>query len=201
MRFLFPILLLLTFPVAAGAVEAPSGQTRLDAGAILRGRFVEEHQANAAQNPFQSSGRFIVAPARGLIWSIEKPFPTSTVVTPNAMVQDIGGMAVKLPARNLRHVYAMVGGALAGDWSGLEQDFMITRGGSARRWQMLLTPRPGKKATLPYATITISGGRFVENIVMAKADGSSDSFSFTDETLSSAALTTAESKLFKEVSR
>jgi hypothetical protein len=176
----FLMFLLLALPFAARAIEAPPGQAYIDANKILRGRFVEAHQMNDAKGSAYSSGHFVVAPAHGLIWGTEKPIPTSTIITPNGLVQDIGGIAVKLPRKNLRHLYDMVGGALAGDWSGLENDFAVTRSGNADHWQMLLTPRQSDHAQMPYATITVSGGRFVENIVMARANGNYDMLSFTD---------------------
>ena len=74
----------------------------------------------------------------------------------------------------------MVSGALAGNWTELEEDFSIVRSGDAHHWQMFLTPHPSEKPKLPYTAITVSGSHFVENIVMVKADGSSDTFSFTD---------------------
>jgi hypothetical protein len=197
MRYFLLIVVFLSFPLTARATEAPSGQVVIDAHSVLRGRFVEEHQINQTQAPMQTSGHFVVAPDHGLIWGIEKPFPTLTIITPNGATQDVGGIALKLPTKNLHHIYDMVGGALAGDWKGLETEYNVKRDGAAH-WQMLLTPRTQNKQTLPYATITVSGSRFVENIVMTKIDGASDSFEFSDEALSSAPLTAAENAAFAE---
>jgi hypothetical protein len=201
MRPFLLTILFLAIPFAAGAVEAPSGQTIIDGNKVLRGRFVEAHQMNPSQPPMQTMGHFIAAPAYGLIWGIEKPFPTSTIITQHGLVQDIGGMVMKLPTKNLRHLYDMVGGALAGDWRGLETDFDITPSGNAGHWQMLLTPRHDGKAKLPYAAITVSGSRFVENIVLTKADGSNDIFSFSDEVLSAAPPAAHEIAAFNEAGR
>lgn len=197
MKFLFPLFLFFVLlPPMAGAVNAPAGQALIDASHVLRGRFLEEHQMGM-NNPIQSAGHFTVAPGHGLIWGIEKPFPTSTIITRQAVVQDLGGLTMKLPAKNLRHLYDMVGGALAGDWSALANDFDITPGSAGGRWTMLLTPR--QNGTLPYSTITVSGGQFVENIIMAKANGNSDSFSFSDAILSPAQLSAQESAAFNKV--
>ncbi len=199
MRFILLIFALATVPFMAWAVEAPAGQVRIDATKVLRGHFVEEHSMKGSRGPMRSSGHFVVAPAHGLIWGIEKPFPTSTIITPNGAAQDIGGMAVKLPAKNIAHLYDIVGGALAGDWRGLEEDFVLTRSGDAQHWQILLTPRQGNASRLPYATITVDGSRFVENIVMTKVDESYDSLSFSDEILSPTPLTSAENAVFNKV--
>ena len=198
-RPLYLLLAFTVFPFAASAIEAPPGQTRIDANSVLRGSFVQELQMNATKGPLRSSGHFVVAPARGLIWSIEKPFPTSTIITPNGAAQDFGGFAMNLPIKNLRSLYDMVGGALAGDWNGLEKDFIIKRSGNADHWKMLLTPRQPEKPKLPYAKIAISGSPFVENIVMTKTNGINDTLDFMDEVLSPAELTPTESAVFDKV--
>ncbi len=195
-RFFFLTLFLLACPLTASAAQAPSGQAALAPGQVLRGSFVQESRMKGFNNPLQSSGHFVVAPGHGLIWNIEKPFATSTIVTPRGSIQDLGGLSVKLPIKNLRHLYDMIGGALAGDWSGLEGEYAITQSGNQAQWQMLLTPRHRTKSTLPYASITVSGGRFVENIAMMKPDGSSDRVSFADEALSTAPLAANESAAF-----
>jgi hypothetical protein len=183
MRFAFLFMIIVLFPIEATAVEAPPAQVHLDATKVLRGQFLQQFQMKGAEQPMQSTGHFVVTPAYGLIWNIEQPFPTATIITPNGATQNIGGLILKLPTKNLRHLYDMVGGALAGDWSNLEQDFIITPGGDAHHWQMVLTPRQTGKAALSYARITVTGGKFVENIVMTKADGTNDQLSFGGEVL------------------
>ena len=199
-RFFVFILTMTMLPLAVRAAESPAGQVAIDTASVLRGRFVEDHQS-VGKPPIQSFGHFAVAPAYGLIWGIEKPFPTSTVVTANGAIQDMGGFAVKLPIKNLEHLYAVVGGALRGEWHRLETDFIITRSGDAQHWQMLMTPRPDNPSKLPYATITVIGSRFVEDIVLTKKDGSNDAIRFTDEILSPTPLFPQEFALFNEAAR
>src|SRR6202041_3569954 len=116
MRFLFLSLLIVAFPFMALAIEAPSAQMPLGADQVLRGSFTQETHIKGVDNPLRSTGHFVVAPSHGLIWNIQKPFPLSTIVTPQGSAQDIGGMIIKLPVKNLQHLYTMVGGAMAGDW-------------------------------------------------------------------------------------
>jgi len=191
MRYFFLLPFLLVLSLTAFAVEAPSGQISIGSNQILRGHFVQGGQ-------IQSSGHFVAAPAYGLIWTVEKPFPTSTIITSKGAVQDIGGMPIKLPIKNLRHLYEMIGGALTGDWNGLEADYIITAVNNADHWQMLLTPRHNSKSTLTYTSIAVSGERFVESITMVKADGSADILNFTNEALASSPLTAGESVAFNE---
>ena len=192
------IVLLATSSGATWAVEESSNSPSLNTQNVLRGQFVEEHLAAGGTAPLQSSGHFVAAPSLGLIWSLEKPFPTSTIITPHGAVQDVGGFAMPLSIKNLAHLYAIVRGALEGRWDVLNADFAITRTGD-RHWQRILTPRHNGTSALATTTIAVSGGRFIENIVMTKADGNCDSFHFSNESLSPAPPTAQEIAAFRKV--
>lgn len=184
----------------AWAVEAPSMQARLGPHDVLRGNFTEEHQANESQPPIRTAGHFVATPAQGLIWGIEKPLPTSTIITEKGVAQDFNGLTVQLPARkNLGRLYDMVSAALSGNWQKLEADFSIRVDDKNGRWNMTLTPRPGTKPQKTYSAITVSGSRYVENIVMAKLSGGVDSFSFENTSLSATPLTPQETALFSKI--
>ncbi len=195
MRLLMAVFFLF-FSCMASAAEAPPGQVRIDAEKVLRGKFVELRQMSGLDDPLRFSGRFVVAPKFGLIWHIEKPFPTSTVVTPARAIQDIGGIAVALRIKKLAHIYRLVSNAMAGNWEALDADFAMALSGDAKRWHMTLTPRKGGKSSLPYASIALNGGRFVETIVLKRKDGLTDAFSFSEETLEELPLLQKEATLF-----
>jgi hypothetical protein len=199
-RFLLLLTLLVTIPLGAHANDAPPGQIPVSVDNVLRGHFVEERNIKGFDGPMRSTGAFVLAPGHGLLWQIKKPIPLSTIITPNGMVQDIGGVALKLPAKNLHHIYDMVGAALAGDWSAVESDFVLTQSGNAEHWQILLTPKK-ENTKLPYSLITVSGSRFVESIVMVKGDSNDETLSFSDEALSQAPPTPTEIATFEESTR
>lgn len=196
MRYLLLICMLAIVPRTTWAMEAPSAQIRLEAHQVLRGHFVEEHKTSDANQPIISSGHFLVAPPLGLVWSVEQPFPTSTIITEQGVMQDIGGFRMKLPAKNIHHLFEIVGRALAGDWSGLDQDFILTRAGDAQHWQVTLTPRLMDNSKKAYVTITVKGTQFVENIILTKTDGNYDAFNFTDEVFSRDPLNIKETNAF-----
>ncbi len=194
----FLVLVLILIPFPALAIETPPGQTRIGAENVLRGNFVHEIGTKATQKPWRTTGHFVVAPAQGLIWSVEKPFPTQTIVTPAGAAQQIAGVNVTLPIRNLRSLYDVVSGALAGDWSKLEKGYLIKKNASGRRWTMLLTPRENAQLKLPYTQIEISGGPYVEKIFLTKSDGNYDAIAFSEETLSVIPLTATENSLLNK---
>ena len=197
----FSALLLVGFitlnPIYAVAENATFGPQPFKQDEIVRGRFSEEKELAGMTAPFLASGHFTAAPQRGLIWDMEQPLPTASIITPTAAAQDIGGMAVKLPVKNLEHLYAMIYAALGGDWSALEQDYVLTRQ-AGKPWHVKLAPRSDRK-NLGYAAIQVSGNRFVEQIDLVKQDGRHDRFRFSDMTSSPSPLNTRETHLFAEV--
>src|SRR5271154_2363156 len=119
--------LALSFP--ALAADPLADQVIVGPTDVLRGHFTEERQMKGFNGPLRSQGHFVVAPGHGLIWAIEKPFPTTSTITPNGLVQDVGGMKVmQMPVKKipfLLHLYDMLGCALAGHWQVLEKDFVV----------------------------------------------------------------------------
>lgn len=192
----------LAFMASLSSAWATPSQTPLDDAHILRGAFTQQIQIGLNQNPVISTGHFVAAPTHGLLWMMENPLPTTTVITPDAAVQNFGGMVIKLRAKNLAWLYTLVNAALAGHWSVLQNDFDITSGGDAQHWQKILTAKHDgneNKSRLPYLTVSVSGKNFVEDIVMTKSDGSNDAFHFTDENLSTGPLSLSESQQFERI--
>lgn len=177
-------------PARAGAVIT------LLPGQVLRGRFVQERHLRGFDAPLRSEGGFILAPGHGLIWRAETPFAITTVITAAGLVQDVGGAeTLRLPAARLPFIgrlYAMLSGALSGDWRAVEQDFVVARSGTPTAWQAHLTPRREDPVGLPFQAIAINGSRFVDQVRIDKPDGDYELLAFLDQVLSSAPLAPEE---------
>jgi hypothetical protein len=202
--FLLFLLLPAIAPAAAWAFDAPPGQTHIGPAQVLRGHFVQTHQGKD-KPPVRMSGSFVIAPATGLIWGVEKPFPTATVITPAGMAQEFGGIAaLKIPASKLpamRHLYDTVGHALEGDWSGLEEDYVLHRSGAPSHWQVAMTPRDSDSDGLHYASITVTGGTYVDNITLSKANGSTDTLAFSSAAIGAAPPSSQEAAAFAQAAQ
>jgi hypothetical protein len=202
MRCLFFVLLIL-IPCGAYAIEPSPQQLVIDTHDVLRGHFFEERNLKGFNAPLKTEGHFVVAPAHGLIWKIEKPLPTATIITPSGLVQTIAGTKVMfLPAKKvpfLLHLYDMLGGALAGNWKPLEAEFAITKSEHAGSWEITLVPRRKDNPAMPFSSITVDGHRFVENVTFLKTDGDSDTLAFDEEILSSAPPLASENTAFNSV--
>jgi hypothetical protein len=203
MRFaLFAVFLLLLAPSAAAA-DGPTSSIAKDQ--VLRGRFVQERQISGFKTALRTEGRFVLAPSRGLIWQAEKPFAVTTIITPAGLDQTVDGKqtlnldAAKLPF--LSRLYAMLGGALAGDWSKMESDFIVTRAGDDRRWQVRMVPRKADDPAMPFRSIVVNGGRFLDKILLTKPDGDEDTLTFSDQAVTKIPLTPAETAAFDATTR
>jgi len=203
MRRLYLILLVAFFPSIVAAADMDVGQVIVGTDDVLRGHFIEERHLKGFNGRMSSEGHFVVAPKHGLIWGLEKPFPTTTIITPAGLVQSINGVNVMhLPSQKIPfmlHLYDTLGGALTGNWEALQADFLVTRSGDAKSWQVTLVPRQTDNPAMPFASISISGHRFVENVAMLKPDGDSDTLTFLNESVSSGPPTAVESRAFNSV--
>lgn len=181
---------LAALPIPAGAV------TTLSPGQILRGRFAQERHLRGFDAPLRTQGHFVLAPGKGLIWHAEVPFAITTVITAAGLVQQADGTeTMRLPADRLpflSHLYAMLSGALSGDWHALDPDFTVTRSGDTARWHADLTPRHPDATGMPFTHITVSGTQFVDQVHMDKPNGDSEQLTFQDQTLSQSPLSPEE---------
>jgi hypothetical protein len=187
----------LAAPMYAWAAGPTQGLARDD---VLRGRFVQERQLSGFKTPLRSEGHFVLAPARGLIWDAEKPFAVTTVITPDGLAQNVNGSqtmhldTAKIPF--LGRLYDMLGGALGGDWSRMETDFTVTRTGTPDKWRVAMVPRNADNIAMPFRSIDVTGGRFVDVIVLTKPDGDTDTLTLVDQNLAKGPLEPAETSVF-----
>ena len=179
--------------------ELAMGPT-LAAGQTLHGRFIQERHLKGLASALKSEGNFILAPGKGLIWRIEQPIQTTTVITPTGIRQIINGNevqhidAARVPF--IAHFYDMLNGSLMGDWSAMRHDFAVNSTGDRNAWRTVLTPlHPDDPIAGMLASIVIAGGKMVDSVDINRANGDSEHMAFLDQTVSSAALTADDARL------
>lgn len=195
------IVLLMTMVLLPAAVSSAAEPEAIAAGQMLQGRFTQERKLAGVPNTLRSEGRFLLVPGQGLIWRGEKPFATVTVITPAGLTQLVNEQpTMTLPASRLpflRPFYDMLSGALAGEWSVIEQNFTMTREASGSPWAVRLVPKkPAEAAGAPIESIHLTGTRFVETVEIAKLGGDQERLVFADQKLSPAALSEDDTRLF-----
>ena len=180
---------------AAPVVEV----TPLAKGQVLRGRFEQLRFLQGFQAPLKSSGTFVLAPGLGLIWKTEAPFALTTVMSPAGLVQEVNGReTMRMPSARIpfmSKLYAMLGGALTGDWEGLSSAFNITHKADGKGWRLKLEPIRADDPEMPIRAIDLHGSRFLEDVDVIKLNGDRDRLVFLDQKLESASSTPEESEL------
>lgn len=184
--------------VAASAADIAT-QT-ITVGQALRGHFIQERHLAGFANPLRSEGSFLLVPGTGLIWQGEKPFPNTTVLSPDGILQLANNQeAMRLPASKLpglSHLYETLGTAVSGDIKSLQQTFSVTQQPGAR-WKIALTPlHPDNPAMAQLKSLMLTGGRFVDSVDVDKGGGDIDHITFLDQHMEKANLTADEKKLF-----
>jgi hypothetical protein len=164
---------------------SPGQALTLASNEVLRGRFAQQRFLQGFDKPLASSGSFILAPGRGVVWRNETPFSVMTVMGPGGLVQRVtGGATTHYPASRMPGIgrlYEIFGAALGGDWSQLESVFDVRREGGAGNWKATLVPRRDQNAALPLREVIVQGARYVHSVEVFRPNGDRDRIEFSQQ--------------------
>lgn len=198
--------LLLGLAAGTFATAARAQYRGVTPGQVLRGNFMQERRIKGFDRPLISTGDFVLAPGQGLIWRTEKPFAIVTVITAKGLVQEVGGTettrlaTARLPF--LGRLYDLLGAALSGDWHTLDSQFQVTQQGDATQWELTLVPHAGADpVAMPFRSITLRGGTFLDEVRILRLDDDSDRLVFSGQTLGSGEPSAAEAALLREAGK
>lgn len=172
MKTLLTLLLLL--PAAARADVADDIRRELTPFTVLRGRFRQVKTIKIIKRPLRSSGDFVLAKDKGVLWRTLKPTVGAMKITASEVAQIKDGkvgfrMSVsEQPA--LRMISKVLFAVFAADVAELRRHFDITgppvAGG---RWQAELKPRDAMMAkVIPH--IRLKGAKTLEEIELSEAN-------------------------------
>lgn len=190
-----------TIGFAAVSFAQPAIGPSIAPGQNLHGRFQQErHLKGITTVTLTSSGSFVLAPGEGLIWRIEQPIQTVTVITPVGIRQIVNGSEVqRIEASHvpvITHFYDMLNGALTGDWSAMHHDFAVQTTGDQRAWRTTLTPlRAADPIVGMLSSIVITGAKMVDAVNIVRANGDSERLTFLDQTISDVPLSESDARL------
>jgi hypothetical protein len=197
-RVMAATLALLLAPRTSGAQRLSLGDAE-----VLRGRFTQQRFLQGFNAPLASTGAFILAPNRGLIWRGETPFALLTAMGAGGLVQRVvGGATTRYPSSKLpllAQLYEVFSAALEGDWAKLEGIFEVERLGTPAKWQVMLVPRK-KDGGMPLHHVAVLGDRYVNSVEVARVNGDRDSIEFNEQVVSREPLDSEASELLGMVS-
>jgi hypothetical protein len=120
-------------------------------------------------------------------------------MSPAGLVQEVGGReTMRLPSSRIpfmSKLYAMLGGALTGDWEALSSAFKITRKAEGKGWRLKLESMRADDPGMPIRAMDLHGSRFLEDVDVIKPNGDHDRIVFLNQKLESASPTQQETKL------
>jgi hypothetical protein len=202
-RLLACALLLLVAGTSFAADRAPEA---LQPGEVLRGHFTQERRLAGFARPLKSTGSFVLAPGKGLIWRTETPLADTVVITGNGILQIVNGQeAMRVPAARLPVIgrfYDVLSGALTGDAGALEKVFAVERHADPAQWQLVLSPAGGADPSLAQIlSITVTGTALVDTVEIRKPGGDADTLRFDAQARTREGLTSDETELLQKTAR
>lgn len=191
-------LALAVLPWSARAFELDDLQQQLRATPIVRGHFVQQKFLRSLPQPLTSRGDFTLATGRGLLWLLRSPIAQDLRISANGIARrGPDGAWQALPqhtgAGRENRLFLSV---LAGDTSGLRENFDLTLTGDAGAWQLLLQPRSVLLRQI-FDNIQINGGKLVDRIELREVQGDRSVLQMTDAAAADA-LTPEEQRAFAD---
>jgi len=167
-----------TAPGAQRATADPAAAlvSRLRIEDVLRGTFTQSRQIQGFKRPVVSTGDFVVARDRGILWHTRTPFESTLAMSPSRLrVVDARQRAdVDLDARRepmLRTVNALLQSVVVGDVAALESRFDVdVRLSGSEAWEIDLVPRDAALKGR-FSAIRMSGDAYVREVRMSERGG------------------------------
>lgn len=185
----------------AAAADLSAVAERIEHTTVLRGTFTQEKRIEGFRNPLRSSGDFVLAAERGIVWKTVAPFASEVVLTRERIAtrQADGSWRIEADATRqpgLAAINATFFALMSGDVAALSARFdgratLMPEG----RWQLALTPRPGPLAQA-FTALHIEGAAFVEQVVLDDTQGDQTRITFEGFITEPSALTREEAAQF-----
>jgi outer membrane lipoprotein-sorting protein len=165
--------LLLAKGTSADTFDLAQLNQQLSEPEIIRGNFTQEKYLRALPQPLVSTGTFVLARDRGLLWFLQQPVQQDYRISASGVAsRDPSGWQHTNqhgPAARHNDLFLAV---LHGDTEALQRDFELELNGTAQAWALTLTPR-SKLLGQIFTAILIQGGTTAERIELLETQGDS----------------------------
>lgn len=173
---------------------------QLNPAPVVKGRFEQLKTVQGFKQPLRSSGEFVVAQSRGIVWQVQQPFASTLVVTPESLQSRgaDGAVSMQMQAGDepvLRTVNAMLFAVMSANVAQLRQMFEVTGKADAQGWSLHLQPRDALLAQW-LKSIDLQGQAFVRTVQLQEARGDRSEIRIHDAA-GSQQLSDADAALFK----
>lgn len=177
-------------PTTSSVSSAPAGALTLDALArglsrheIVSGTFTQERTLKGFPKPLQSSGHFVFAAGKGVLWATDKPFPSEVLLSEKALStrNDYGTetlSAADIPQLEVVNRFVME--LVSGRYEALDDAFTTVLTGTAADWHLALEPKAGFVKSI-FSSIEVSGDEYPRAITLVTKDGETTRVRLADQ--------------------
>lgn len=143
--FSFLMICLLAFSLSAEGLTLEGVCKSLASHPNTTGSFTQTKTLQTNGRKLTSTGKFIFCPL-GILWQTEKPFPSSLILTEDAMIQIAANGKKSVMSGKDNQIFANISGTLSSVFSGnaeeLKKNFTCKfEGDSKGAWKLYLTPK------------------------------------------------------------
>ncbi len=171
----------------------------LDKNSVICADFTQNKSLRALTRPLISKGRLIFVAGKGVLWQVREPFATQVLVKNDALIKwNDDGVPQRLSfgqAPIFRALSQVFLAGFTGDMTRLGESFEIVSDVVQSRWRLTLTPRDPAFAAI-IATVRVSGGRFVDELLIEEGRGDRTLIRFSGMNAESCQLGNAEKGYF-----
>lgn len=171
------VLCLLPAWAASAMAQADLAQTvrvRLQQPEWLRGDFTQTKQVQGFAKPLVSSGSFVAARGRGVVWRTVKPFAAELRLSQHEIrATQEGRTTLRMDASRepaVRVINTLMFSLLNGDVGQLADVFQLSGSAEGPTWQLSLTPKAGALQQV-LKQVSLEGDGFVRRIRLHDALG------------------------------
>lgn len=168
------LLLLLSLGAAQAEDFASEVRARLGSPELVRGQFEQKKQITALERPLLSSGDFLVARNRGVIWRTQKPFAQTLRLSRSEIVQEQDGQVrLRLSSERepgVKAINQVLFALFAGDLGALEKSFSVSGKTEGPQWRAALHPTSSSLVQM-FKEIRIEGASHVQRVEILEANG------------------------------
>lgn len=167
---------------------------------VLRGDFEQQRYLIGFETPLVSTGKFVVAGERGVLWRTEHPFRFDLVITPTGLLQIVPGetpmevMPAQAGGARIFAVFTDIFRSGRLDYVADDTFDVHETSGPGAEWSRTLTPI-SNQLSAQIEAIIIFGSEFVDKVEIRRTSGDRDTLTFSNQSASDGALVGDELEL------
>jgi outer membrane lipoprotein-sorting protein len=166
--------------------EVTAITSRLASHKIIKASFTQTKEISRLSRTFTSKGNMIFAAERGLLWEVTKPFPSTTIITDEKIIQkSASGKISSLSVGDndtFKRFSSTIQAIFKGDFPSIEKNFEIYFfKAAAGNWIIGLKPRDKTLRAL-IASIQIHGKIDLSEFILTEANGDTVTYRFSNIT-------------------